>query len=487
MATTVFGSTPQFVEGQILSASAHVNALQSIVQALGDDFGGAQMPFHGNGWTGGPFYQWGWTQTWRGILRHKYNYIDYEYIIENATEAYLTLNNVEIPGTRNTGPGTFSGTDISIVSLGLNLNGHYAVELRMTGMTSLIKFCEVPGPTVFPTLADFSDDDTPTAAQWQDLSDYTDMIAERMLAPRCLGMRTTNDDSPQSGPVSGYHMRGTMNHRGRYLAYNLMLHAPYWSTGCEDVEWNVNTHVRYTQARILINDVEVLWVRCGEPVFDVTWCPYFHGNGPQNRFVGTLDLATQVPTLVVGDDYDLVVICEWEGCWGDLYGSAGIYYLYEAPDIGQLPGGWRPMPEWEHGDWVRGDTETPQLAPLKANIETLGGLVQYNNYPTTVPKSEGEGLFGVRRHRWLHFRIWREHNEALPDDDENIVEDEANGFKEEKAGTIRYMYLGKEKTVSITNPYTVFGVYDLSTCEGLFVGTQYYLEGVRFALEDSEA
>ena len=70
----IYGAAPVFSAGQVLSASAHLNALQNYVQAVRDDFVGVAMPFSA------PSND----HTHTFAVRHKFNYLSYSYTVTDG-------------------------------------------------------------------------------------------------------------------------------------------------------------------------------------------------------------------------------------------------------------------------------------------------------------------------------------------------------------------------------------------------------------------
>lgn len=167
----IYGAAPNFSDGQILSASGHLNPLQSYVQALRDDFGGIAMPFSSD------FY----ARTCTFVIRHKHNYLAYSYQIISgglAASIQIKISGVwqTVPSSTYTGAGTYSSVGTDISGLNLVVDEFYEIKVEIgyesgsQGRLTVVSLYERPTLYGLAALSGFYDGQVPTAAQWQALS-----------------------------------------------------------------------------------------------------------------------------------------------------------------------------------------------------------------------------------------------------------------------------------------------------------------------------
>jgi hypothetical protein len=456
----VYGVLPTFTEGQVLSASAHLNALLRYVQALHDDLVGVSMPFCAPFW----FKDLIASKDYIGIIRHRYNRFDYDFTramgdFSNGGEAKVTINGITVPGSTE----HIADSDVDISALNLVVGEFYEVKVwaeRDGWMEGKIwvNLLRETNPEVLAPLSAYPDGYTPTAAEWTLLSETAAAVGRHLAYAQPMGMRTAEM------PILR-HMQGTINHRCRYLAYSFRL---IRSNNDEDDE-------RWTEGQILINDVFVLRCRIGDQgSLPIEGEELQTLNTGDHTFTGLLDLDEHPGNLVRGTDYSFVF--QLDAFHG---GSGGLYYLYEVPESAPETDGWTPLVNWEHGQYVKGDTGSPQLQTLVDNINALMTVASYHNYPS--PRDRYKGLFGIRRWRWLHYRTLprsgTEYEARPPGDTEEIDADP----------TLRYTLNGKDQAVSLGDAYPQWLALDFDSVEGLYPGTPYRLENGKYALEDVES
>jgi hypothetical protein len=197
----------------------------------------------------------------------------------------------------------------------------------------------------------------------------------------------------------------------------------------------------------------------------------------QSTWTGLLDLDTYPGSLVVGADYSIEIN---SGGAGLSFGSQEwdqLFYLYEIPEENPTLAGWTDFTPWAHGDYVYGNSSSPQVVAIADNLDLLAATVNYHNFP--APNDAGYGLYAFRRWRYLHYRTWRKHTEDEVSHDASI--------EITNDPVLIYTYKGQEERVTLDEAYTDWRFVDLDSVEGLYAGTQYRLENVRTALEDREA
>lgn len=474
-----FDTAPTFSEGQVLSASAHLNALQALVQGLADAYLGQALPF------GGVYPMGGDTRTysllWTGYIRHKYDALDFRVVITAGSDpVYVKVNALTVATL--SGAGTHIGAAVGLDGLGLTVDQFYPVTVETDTGSDAVFYVELlseHATLTLPALAAFADDATPSAAEWQDLSTYAEALAAGLTHP--LALVTQNKvklDGAIDGPTAGggYPFRGTLNHRARWLAYRLALVEPFWRANWDGNEGS-NTGARWTRARLYIGATLVAtWVVGREDVEpgDCLYHKYYSaGQGAEHIFDsatdGEIDLDASAPGLTIGADYGLYLHVDDSTYW-DVTASANLLLLYATPATAATLAGWEAFVNWTHGLYVYGSSSGPRAGTLKANLETLGAVETYHNYPARACIDDsGDGgnarLYGVRGRRWLH------HKQRT----------------EDAAPVLHYTYNGEEKDVTLNDSYTAWQAHDLDSAPGLFVGTAYYVDGALYALEDSVA
>lgn len=562
MATTVFGTTPNFVTGQAFSATAHGNALQAVVQSIADCATGIRMPF--DGVVNSEVPSWNWV----GVLRHKSNNaFMYHYEITAGTgNVYVSINGVLVPGAQQTGIGQHSGT-VSIASLGLTVNQFYQVlvwgdeDVRF----KVYLLCENYTPALtLPAISVFADGAIPSAVEFQTLSAFADELAARASAPNAAA----NQNTGRTEYLAARNIfTGTFLHTCRYLAYALELIGPYY------VDGYLPTGPTWTVARIYINGSLVAKFCSGHNSAGADGTEFYReslGNGAHKQLFssdkpeyGLIDLNTYAPGLVIGDNAVVQVVVSDNMYW-DLYDRGSLYWLYETPAANEAIYGWQRLINWSHGDYVYGSTFThptvPAICKIRDDLELASSIISLTNYPARQAQGEISGiggglikLYNVRKWRWLHFRRFTLYNTGSESDylacvtvnaggsgyavndillvaqgsqdgtlrvttvssgavtgvaieepgtsytvangvtTTNVVGTGSGckinivGVGHGEAGVLTYTYGGKIQSVSLDHDYgaATYGLYDLDSAQGLYVGTRYELSGISWALEDT--
>ena len=425
MTDLLYGNLPTFTQGQVLSASAHMNTLNRYIGSVRDDCFGASIPFIGRG---------------LNMIRHHWDTL--AWYIEAAEAGTLTYDGNVVASWA--GAGTETGTaDIS--ALGLVVGAFYEVNVTGDG-AKVYQIYETTTPS-YPSLATFNDGTTPTAAEWQELSDYADELGDMLSHPYALSTRWR-----QRGAVT---LAAGCLHRARYL---------------------------YVESRITAPDLHN-----SEATLTVVYDPGGAGETVLGAWTTAgglaieeyLDLETLVPALAFGDIYNLEL--QYTDAGGVGPPDFVLYAVYETPctasacDEAQATGYANPT-AWAHGQYVYGSTSDPNVQQTVDNLEALDDVVQPVNWACPL-RNEGEGasnafLFGVRHRRWLHYMS----NAYIDEDGETVIED----------GVLAYNLRGTETTVNLpASP--VSGDWlaaDLDRVDGLWPGTPYHSGGVSYAIED---
>lgn len=444
------GVLPTFTAGQVLSASVHLNGMQRYAQGLHDEFLGPQMPFCGYS-----------TEHYSGFVRHHFNSLQYKVTLhEFANPPFHLRVNAQTVATFNTANTTYTGT-ASLAGLGLTVDNFYAVEVIGSGGYCWVELLREYQAITLPALASFANDTTPTAAQWQALSTYAGALADGLDMPVAAGRVAGGADTAGIEITAG---KWTINHRCRYLAFKLLLQRPF-TIGDDGLD-------SWTEAVFEINGEEVMFRHVGRTRTVPAGVDFEQNPAGTYTFTDTLDLDTYPGGLVQGDDYEIVL--KIRDSSSDSYGETSIlYYLYESPAASQALAGWSEWRTWEQGNYVWGDSNpvaNPKLVKtIKDNLEVVGGLNASALNPVASARNEADTLtflYGVRRRRWLHyFRI---------DDDQAQPK-------------ILWNFRGSEQSAGLpaSDAADRFLALDFDSLEGLYPGTQYKLEDIAYAIEDS--
>jgi hypothetical protein len=503
----IYGAAPVFSAGQVLSASAHLNALQSYVQAVRDDFVGVAMPFSAA--TGrfeahtDPGYASSITSYHFG-LRHKFNYLSYSYTVtsgygEHRIRIKDGVVDVLVPGSAHSGLGTFTGTDVDISSLGLTPNAFYDISVEqdyetwVAGALYVTLLCETQGATGVPpftALPTFSDLMVPTAGQA--LSTRATGLGAQTCAPQPTGQCTWDSDGQaRLGPHR--KVRGTFNHRARYLAYF------FTAMRSDNRDGPLPSGLHWTDGILKINGVSVLRRRVGganAPGTAAVGEDYLFVDARDQQFSGVLDLNIYPGNLVLGTDYTWEFTYDARGGGyrnpGDLAeggsnATLGLHYLFEYTDSSDALAGWTAFVAWAHGLNVLGNSGSPQVQTLVANLNLLNTVTNYHNYASVMDRGvgPGNGLYGIRRWRYLHYRTDPQAGKSHATDDEPYDPLPPVGTRTIASEPVLiYTYKTKEKRVTLTDAYYKWYALDLESVEGLLPGVPYKLENVKYAIED---
>ncbi len=438
---------PQFSAGQVLSASAHLEALARSVQVLFDLHTGSQLPFTSNSWqTDRP-----WSWTWEGWLRHYSNRFHWEIVCWGGGTATVKVNGVTVATCG--GDGRYSGI---VILTGLTVGRIYPVQV--TGSSFWVWQLYEELNQSFPALAAFTDGSTPSGAEWQALSTLAGMIHSELIAPRPAFVV-----SP--GAINLYDWNGCFRHHARYLHYNLWQQAPHNQSHYPDPGGE-----RWTQVDLYVNSVFLARFCQGDVRSPGQgWPPvvvqHAGGAGSESEFAGQIDLENPAYGLNLsrGQLYEVVTTASASTVW-DWYKSARTRLLLELPASNSNLAGWTGMGAWEHGVWVRGDSGVNPVKAIRDNLVTLAAISHFNNYPCV--KNRGQGFRAYRKWRWLWY---------------------TNGAG--ASPTLTYTLVNEEQ-VSLPSAYNeITGVsrwlaYDLNSVSGLYPGTLYVLADVDAVFED---
>jgi len=437
----VWLAPPEFAAGQVASAEAHLNGLARTTQVLHDVWTGYSAPCRGN------LPQ----ANWYGWLRHRWNVLYYLIRCWGGGTA-----NVYYAGTwlaSVSGDGTYSR--YLAVPGGLTVGQFY--PLAVTGSSFDVIFLGEVGTDVAYSLAPFTDGTTPTAAQWQTLSNVANELHDRQYLP-IPGFPVT----PMA--VNALDCTAQVRHHCRYLHYEIKVQQPY----------NDEAGARWSQTKLYVNGVHLLTCRVDKfgapppaaqpPVID--WWQNPSGSGT-HEFSGELDLDTLLPGLPYGQWYTVQVYGETSTFWdGEKKWQTRL--LWEVPAAAPSISGWQPLSTFGHGDPVRGDSAGARVKPLRDNLLLLQGLTtQYLPAARDEMVTETRSRGHWRKYRWLWYT--------------NV-----------EGATPKLLYDAESaEEVSLPNAYVngvqTWQAFDLDTAHGLYPGMRYWLGGVQCSIEDCDA
>lgn len=518
-----FPPTPIFTDGQVMSAGAHMNALRACASYLLGMYQGGATPWARdimdpteNSWNR-IYTEDGWRVLWRGWLRQKTTTLHYQITALQAgyaREIRIVYNGAPIPPnltvTAGAGTQTFTGTKTLPTSAGSTY------EIKVEGYDDedfwkdfQVVYLREEYTVALPTLAAFSSG-TPTAEQWQDLSDMAQGLYEQMRVPLPMVPRYfLGKDSS---------VRFNVTHRSNTLAYRVRWRPPYRNTETGQLYsmWlrlYVNGSLLATiggqgiftqevaEGDTTIPGFSYLWegaiIRAdagGELILLGSWnaglaswtgctrgwgntSPYhYHTDDTASlwqqggdkkaktlAYFGTIPLASL--GLGDGDDYELKFTVEGTKHLAneELVGSATLDLLTEqADDIG-VPSWWSDMSAWAHGDNVDG---TPDVKPIRDNLVALSDRMTALVYPAMWNRLFLAGG-RVRQHRWLHYRCETQKDET-------------------RRPAISWNANGRQETSLPFEP-NKWKQFDLEEAKGLFVGGAYELHDLSAAFEDIES
>ena len=466
MTLTGWEGVPTFGNGQVMSAAHHLNYLARGARFLQGEALGAQMPFTARG----GYRAWDSYATMaKYALRHHSNSLRWKYEIApvggDTGYAKLVVDGVDVPATANTNVGggavSYEGT-ADLTTLGLTLGAFYVVELQLgtvsddpggAGTVTMLELWETTTAS-YPTLITFADGVTPTAAQWQALSTYATTLHDTLdvtQAPMTGGPRVACSDLVTI-------WRGTMRHQCDGLMLSIAL-----ATAHEDGD--------YTVAHVYINGNEIVELKVdhddaqtvdgaaytvvdpGEPNY-TPLCPA--------RFFLTVDISGE--GLARGEVYELTVTASAVD-EGAEQPYAVVHYLLEVPLGTETIAGYTDPATWAHGDYVRGNSNSPQVEALATDLEALGTAVPtsaYQGSPWRDPDVADVWHWGIRRRRYLHYTNLADRNPS-----------------------VRWLHGDwQEATLEPADDETDWKVVDLDAFEGLWPGVRYQVNKASFAVED---
>ena len=531
--TESFPPPPAFAADQVMSASGHLNLLRACVLYL------LGMYQQGQGVWPRQYEEPvlltdDWGRWWDGWLRRDGATLAYSMTVlkhpTQAREVRILYNNVDLTPHLSVPAGGGSVTLTGTKTLTGTTDGEfYAIQVDLSHMSYAnrsvdIAYLRQSNPPSYPTLAAFASG-TPTAGQWQALSDTAQLLYDAMrqpvpvMAARYIGM-------------DGEY-RTTVTHRSQTLFYRARWRPPFDGTGWtpptdSDPEGDPGTYgtTRYSQwLSIWIDGVQLAVIGGQGFLFDA-WTA-----ADATTIHGFTNLKSSDVLKMKGSDelikLGTLVGDNWTGCTRGYLGTTAKGYgagtrgefWQEGAEV-NWPGGFK----WEysgtldlsslglssdvdyelsfvvtnenHGDrgdmyggvivqtlgeqaddlgvptwwtnveaWSHGTmvNGTAGVKALRDNLAALTGRLTAYNYPTLVNRPLNGGTIR-RQHRILHYRC------------------EVEGDK--KLGPSIAYRTNKRQEIGLPFEPNKWLSYDLDNAKGLWVGTEYEFHDVTCALED---
>jgi len=443
--------TPTFASGQVMSAQAHLNRLSRAVRHLLGMYQSPRTAFVGTRKVGltSSYATW-----WTGAIRHKANTLKlvwrqyYETVRVRVKYGSTTV--YESDWITAVGEEQIEET-ADIGGAGLTDNALYTVTVEIRRQTGACEECwfwlldlaETESLSL-PTLPVCNDEDVLTAAQWNALSQYAEALHRAGSGPQA------GYPAVRSKLTTVYEMvRGGIRHVSNSLVYQV------WRKK-NNPGYNFELGIEVDGTRLITLDdsspPNYTLENSGKP-FPLAELYY--------PYTGTLDLSSLGLTAgqvyrvhVRGDDPDSV----YE------HDRGLVDYLYEIPDSSS-PSGWTALPEWTHGDYVRGSAGTPRVKAIRDDLAWLGARMALYNPACRhwyAPNDEFPlGFWFVRRGRYLHY-----YSES------------------EKSPRLRYYADGWQEVSLPAESSDAWRVYDLEQLGLLTVGRRYLVQGCEYAIED---
>jgi hypothetical protein len=532
---TVYPPPPTFTDGQRISASAHLNALTDSAGWLIGSYQQEKLTFERRKENDELAEAGYWHRTFTGYIYHKQDTLAYNFeVTESLTktgEIRIQYDDTEIVvnPTFGTGAGTatVSGTlDVSAIDVAIvRITVDYRAKLGGTPTDDIgnmdveaVYLRETQSPS-YAAFAAFVDEDTPTAAQWQALSDNANVIYAQLIAPAVPlpGLVQHRDRGVIAtiweGLITHNHERFFYDIRMRtptnlrdpahdYVNSNYEIWIDLYGTDIfhggayvvsEELDDNETSIIFYGTGQKLANgdviteagEKILLGGKSGDTFASCTRgydgsTARWHvarsqwdivnpdavdtailGDADDNwdvNYSGVADISGL--SLVEGTDYVVRVRTYQENHAGeDSRATCMVGLLSEqTEDIG-ISAWVEPMITWSHGDYVIGDDGVKRI---RDNLSALSGKAVYHNYPCSKAHTDAS-LWGVYRHRWLMYRHAEDTKPMIGYDG-----GPTDGWSE---------------TTLPTEP-NKWMAFDLDSLKNFWAGMRYKLSEVEFAIED---
>ena len=533
---------PTFATGQVVSASGHLSALTDNVNVILGKYTAPQAPWSARTYDDdyggiGAVDANKWRRIWQGYIRNKTDVL--EWAAQVVKDSMLTCK-VRLTYGTNTDTDTVapgSGTVTVGGSLDVSTySGFYFVALDVQMLNGTTPTSSRGDATVTPmyvhetdariytTLSRFYTGDTPSASNWQELSNRASTLYAQTggVTIPFLGDSNRREWGNATTPMNISVWNGTVIHANRYIYYDLRVQSPelwpggnapnygtlialvkyngttlggfgLWGAGYWHViAWNgcsKKWYVFLCRADVAIPErarrhagheidahvhrlhADKRRLALGSSQNDSVWHigvaqPESDSDPAYKRWVGTFD--TNSLGLTEGTRYKMQVVA-----YDDIHtygtnttGMVKVMQLAEQPASNPTLGGWSTMPAWEHGDTVTG---SGSVKAIRDNLAWLSSRIVYSNPATPWRNVLHPPLWFIQEYDWLHY--YCEYKEDSDDD--------------EPKPSIGFLYGNEWQEVSVPFEANKWLAYDLRGVAHLWPGTKYRLRDVTYAMEDS--
>ncbi len=539
----IWTTPPTFAAGQAISANGHLQALTDNVNVIlgkytapqtlwsarrvDDYYSGDTLP-EGNHW----------RRMWSGYIRNKTNVLEYGVKVGKDSALKCKIRITYGSATHEQTVSNGSGSQTITASLDVSAySGFYfvAIDYQMlngTTPTASRGSCTIAplylhetDAQTYATLARFYTGDTPTAAQWQALSDRASTLYAQTGGVGIPfvgngGVRTWGNSTT---PLSVNVWNGTLVHANRYLYFDLRVKMPQLWTGGNDPNHGTLVAVVYYNGTMLggrgYGALDTGTSLPGTVVLkDAT---YFYqnqvirlqsghmirlGTKSTNTFTGCTQLAGGWRAAAVGDSiwhlaetqpesdaeegfrrwvgtFDLNALGMTDGTRYEVqvvaydnihtYGTnttgwVNVVQLAEQPASQPTLSGWSSMPTWEHADIVTG---TGSARTIRDNLVWLSSRIVYGNQATPARRWDQPDAWLIREYDWLHY--YCAYTEG--------------GEQPEPQPSIGFMYGNEWQESSLPFEPNKWMAYDLRGMAHLWPGTKYRVRDITYALEDNDS
>ena len=526
-------TSPTFSNGQIISASGHLQALADNTRWLLAGYRRPQTCWPASRLDGSTHRRHmlaegnEWQRVYEGMIRHKADTLSYGLSV--VADSVLNCK-VRVTGGSATQTHTISGgSGTTAIDDTLDVSGESgfyltAVDVQMLdgvtphpfqGTTEVQPlYIEETDAESYGSLAAFTNGSTPTAAQWQALSDRADTLYAQLGGVSAPWLA---EPPARDGVICGASV-----YRNEYLRYDLRLKLPsifpaypetqqygtwvavvsYNGTVVGARGWGVLDTGTSLPGTVVLKDATYFFegqqiklqtgpvVTLGSKASDTfTGCTlvgtHWRAAGPGDwvkhwpeqtpvgdseeeyaNYTGVFSLTGL--GLSEGTRYPVQALAYWDGHeYGDNTTAVlKVNLLSEQPASNPTLTGWSAMPTFAHGDTVTG---TASAKTIRDNLTWLSSRVVYANPSTMRRYWQDQGAWFIHRLRWLHYYI---------------IYDELSDT-EEPSAEIGWMVGGEWKTDSLPYEPNTWLVHDLWGVAGLLDGYAYRVRLPGYCMEDS--
>lgn len=466
----IWSGVPVFgTQGQVLSASAHLDALSTATNHLYDRVVGGKMPFSGGIlWGEGTLYY---------MIKHTSNTLHWK--IDFKGRVRLHVNGVQVVSIDST-TDTSRDEDIDLTSLNLTVGQIYSVNVQIIEYEGPMTFCRVRvwslyqrTSRTYPTLAAFTDGTTPTLQNWQDVSTYATRLHEDTSMPTPTMACSYGEAVSGSYPGDrGYGWFGSLVYGGgqlfiRALTTRSTTPDPTPTNGIV-YSCDMKVYINGTLAGTFLNQGG------GDP-------------GKEKLFEEFFNPASYSATL--GSEYTVRITFETVANDAFMGARYEVQNVVEVAQANPSLSGYTAMADWTHGDYVYGSTGSKRVKWIVDNLVAIKSAMSPRVYATLANRQVDDWnetwapLSMVRKHRFLKYYV---RNDS-PDNNGDGEPDTASPTVEIKWDTGRTLPNGDKvwNSTTLEDATNKWMTFDLSSQDGIWPGVQYRIYGASWAFEES--